>query len=811
MSDEKRKADALDAYLNHPDRSDDRLTSADKRIVDNLRQAATSEHPRPGFVNELAQQLREKDRSMNEKKTLGVLARLPRLALGGLAFIALIFAGLYAVTLFRAPSPEPAVEDQETRESVEVFEPDDGPFAGHRLEVAGDLDEGPAEAALFRIESPDLPDTVEGAIELGRALGMEDPQVYTSPQDPGRWNVRDDDSSLSYRPQPQTPGPPGLYYALGQWARLAVEGEPMPFSDAARSAIDFLQQGDLLPAEYDVSEAPWTGDTPLRLVEIHPLVDGLPIESDQATIQVGVLPDGEVALAQVNRLGVVPADETVTLKTARQALEELLEGRGGYSFSYENVASDAQRQEVYFPSTAPRQPGERATVNGWANVLLSVTGGPTLVELTGGPGGRTYLLVGQSAGDLAQAGGGQVQVEGVITEERENGELVLEVSSWEPASGPVASCQNGVLSLSTGTAVLQSDQGQTFDLGDVDPALQDGERIEVCAESFDEGRPLTWHHIAAPPSSEVARGGGGGGGGGSAGTVVQAVEVTRVIESSSAGGSESRQVAEQVVAGGGPASPYTVGDSINLSGVVGGFLQRQDDVLIPNLMLQIDEDDDPFTPSVSYPLYGSKSLLDDLVDHYFTYVSVEGQIVDASGDLMRGPQNQAIRIESFEPLEGASGMQAFLGRIEQQEVEGQEVTVFVDEEGGQRYVLTQAMHIEASGQRVWIAGFVHPQAELGGMPVLAPQSMNTGSHVDAAQSPEDIPMQQEIPVMDERGPSSPAGGLPQTMIVERVTLGYSLDAPGGGGGTTLTPTWLFYGHSPDEATTFVLQMSAVAQ
>jgi hypothetical protein len=88
--------------------------------------------------------------------------------------------------------------------------------------------------------------------------------------------------------------------------------------------------------------------------------------------------------------------------------------------------------------------------------------------------------------------------------------------------------------------------------------------------------------------------------------------------------------------------------------------------------------------------------------------------------------------------------------------------------------------------------------------------MNSGSHVDAAESADEIPMDTEIHIMEE-GPPSSSAGLPQTMIVDEITLGYTLNAPGGNDDTTLTPTWLFYGRSPDGSTTFVLQMSAVAQ
>jgi hypothetical protein len=250
---------------------------------------------------------------------------------------------------------------------------------------------------------------------------------------------------------------------------------------------------------------------------------------------------------------------------------------------------------------------------------------------------------------------------------------------------------------------------------------------------------------------------------------------------------------------------------VNVSGVVGGYMRREGDDLIPNLVLEIDVDDDPFTPPASYPLYGSQALLEELSTQYGAYVDVDGEVVEGSSESMIGPQNQALRVASYETNDGSEGMRAFLGRIERQTIGGEERAIFIDEESGERYVLAQRLGMESEGQKVLVTGYIHPEAEVDGLPVLVPNGMRSGSQIDAAESADEIATDTEIHIMEEGPPSSPGGGLPQVMLIDEVTLGYTLNAPGANDGAALTPTWLFYGRSPDGSTTFVLQMSAVAQ
>lgn len=811
MSDERRLANELEKYLDDPERYEGALDPAAKQTANNLRKLANSEHPRPGFVNELAQQLQKKDREMSENPRTPLYQRLLRLAFSGVALAALLLVAFYAAGLFRPPELEPAVQDMQTPETVEIVEPKEGPFAGHRLQFAAELPDGPGAVPLYQLSPIAVPDSVEGAVELALSFGLQNPQVYEMVTDPGRWVVRDENGrsiTLLVEAQPRGGMPGGIFYS-GNQGRDAQEGEPLPYDEAARIAIEFLDGANLLPDEYDVQEQPSAGGT-VTTVNIVPLLNGLPLNGQSAPIQVGVLPDGTVVHAQIHALSATSLGETVAIKPARQALEDLPQSGGGYGFSYENVVPEGQRLRIFYPDVSPPQQGERVTVQGWANVLVSVADGSVKALLQGRSQGIAYELTGPAVEELAEAGGGEVEVRGSVVDLQPNGTPVLEVESWqraEPAAFP-SSCITGEFAREDERALIRSDDGDTFDLGAVDPDLSGGERIEVCAESFEEGQVVAWNHIITPPSSELQ---GGGGGGGASGTVVEAVEsveVTRVIESGSAEGGTGRQVAEQVVAGGPDAtSPYEIGDAVEVTGNVGGYLRREGEEVVPYLMLGIDHDGDPLTSDLYYPIYGDREALLALSDHSRLYVGVQGTVVEASGEL-QGPDGQALLLESFEPPAESQGIRSFLGHLERETLDGREVTVLVDGESGGRYVLNQdfGMMQDIEGA-IWAAGVVHPDAEVGGLPVLALYSTRSGSDVDAAESAADIQVEEAIQVVEEES-ASRGTGLPQTLIVERVELAYSYDNPAATGGETLTPTWLFHGRSPDGMTTFILRLDA---
>ncbi|MFW6097165.1 MAG: hypothetical protein ACOC9Z_03770, partial [Chloroflexota bacterium] len=489
----------------------------------------------------------------------------------------------------------------------------------------------------------------------------------------------------------------------------------------------------------------------------------------------------------------------------------LVQNGGGYSFSYENVTPDGQRLRVFYPELSPPQQGERVTEHGWVNVFVAVADGHIEALLQGRSQGIAYELSGSAVQELAEAGGGEVEVQGIIVDVHANGTPVLEVESWqpaEPAAGP-SSCVTGEFAREDDRALLQSDDGDTFDLGAVDSDLTGGERIEVCAESFEEGQAVTWNQIVSPPSAEVAQASGGGGA--SSGTVVEAVEVTRVITSESSEGGTESQVAEQIMPGDAEtSSPYAIGDAIEVTGSVGDFLRREGEDVVPYLGLSIDHDDDPFTPPLYYPLYGDREVLMALSEYNRLYVDIQGTVIEATGE-MRGLDGQAILVEAFEPSGESQEIQSFLGHLERETLEGREVFVLVERESGDRYVLNQDLRMmEDIEGAFWAAGVIHPSAEVAGLPVLEVVSSRSGGDVETAESAAEFQREEAMQVLEEGPPSPPSrgAGLPETMIIERVELAYSYDNPAATEAQTFTPTWLFRGRSPDGTTTFVLRLDA---
>lgn len=792
MSNEKKVAGQLEAYLNSDAKDEGMLDPATRQVATSLLQAANAEQPRPGFVNELAGQLKERNQEM-KRQTSSAPSRLLRLAFSGVGLVALIAVAAYAAGLFRAPQLEPAAGESETPQAAELFQPDSGPLAGHQLRLTAALPDAPRELQRYEASAAfQPPDDIAEAQALGRALGLQNPDVYESPQSPGFWIVRDENGvSLSFQ-RHREGGPTGLHYSNNPQP-YDTTGGPLPFEEAANGAVGFLEQVGLLPAEYLLEEEATGGSGAVRLVKVIPVVDGLPIVAARQPTTVGITPDGVVAHAHIFPLATAALDASIEVRPARQALDNLLAGRGGYSFSFEHILSEGQRQRIYFPPHATPSTGQTISTEGWLQILRSLSDGHVEVTLNSWLG-VNYQLAGVHLDELASAENTPVQVEGIVVEERDNGLLVLEVSRWQPAStSPPVQCLTGFLALASGSMLLQADDGGTFDLGEPVVEIPDGQRVEVCAGSFDE-EVVAWQRIAMPPSVETGGGSSGvssdagsGSGAGSSGGALTAAEVTREgqVESS-----------ETVPAGGDPSlSPFAAGDEVTVRGLVGGFMERDGDDLIPHLLLAIDADDDPFTPRISLALYGPQALIAELSGHYRAYVEVQGIVVEAGGELPLLAK-QAIQVDSFKLLEGAQGVQAFLGHMERQTVDGRDMSLFVDEETGERYILTTSHSSQPSRMRTFVAGVVHPHTASDGLPLLEPISIQSGSEVDAAESPAEIVQDTQLPLMD--GPASPAvEGLPQALVIEGIELVYQMD-----GGAELVPAWRFTGRSEDGQTIF---------
>lgn len=813
MKDEKRTADELEKYIDRPETYDGDLEPGLERVVDSLHHAASQPRPRPGFVNELAQRLQEKERTMSEKsRSRKLWSAFRRVAAGGVALAALLALVVVAAGLFSRFEPEPAALDEEqATESdtpIQTVVATEGAFEGAEFVLMTELSDEPGEAALLTVldvRSPPQTDGGQNALAAAPNFGILDGTLYESPNDPNGWMVMAEDGrSVSYRQDGPLAG--HIYYNNPQAQRET--GERLPYAEAVEIAREFLQ----LPDDYEAAPEQSAPSSSHRAVRFYKVFEGRPIVGTEAAAEVAVSPGGQVAYARLMPMDVTPAGDPIPVKSARQAFDDLLQGEAGYSFSYNYAGPDPVQH--FKPPPPEWEVGDAVTVEGWLTVLPPVNGGEPHAELRARDGVTTYLLTGPDVAELVDYSDQQIRASGAIAEQRGPARWEMTLASWEaqpPPEGQSGACQIGLFRRDGDAATLETDEGETYQLAYPPEELSGGERVEVCADAFSTGEPVEWVRMASPPASEANRSGGGGSG---AVTVAEAVEVTPAV--TTGGGAVSESVTEIVGASDeAPASPYELGEPVSVIGTLIGSIEVDGDERTLDLGLLVNVGEDPLAPPLYFPLNGRRELLEEMSEHYRLHVSVQGTVV-AAGEERHGPDGQAIQVQGFERVWPEEKLEAFLGRVQVETLEGRQVAVFTDETTEQRYVLAPHYPGRVASERVWLSGVVHPEATFAGLPLLEPLETRTGSNVDAAESAGDLPLQTEIPVYD----SAPAGGPPWmqgTLIIEEVVLGYHYqptprrpDEENGGadGPQRLEPVWIFTGHSDDGTIAFTIFVDA---
>lgn len=830
MSDEQRISEELEKYLDQPDSYTGNLDPQTKEVADSLRQAARQPSPRAGFVNELAQRLQERNQEIagRPRRRLWQMGRRLALVAAGLAAV-LLFA-FYVSSLFREPEVEPAVSDLETPAPAIVRQATAGGLEGVEFHLAEPLPDEGGEIALYEAMVSGVPATPEEALALARALGMENPQLYETSEVKPQWTAIDDrgrtlrwvpfeDQRFSSPQRPQGSRPASLSYSIQEIERLSAEGDPLAFDEAARIAEEFLRSGDLLPAEYEVQDGQSIVASALRLVEFRPLVDGHPVSGYETTIRVMVMPDGTVSNASVLPLAFTSTGETMAVRSAREAFDDAINGIGGFGYSFDTQPADGQQTEVYFPVTSLPRVGDSVTLRGWLSVYRPLGQGNPRVLFQASANRATYELRGPLDNGLMAASSSEVEITGIVEEVAGAGPIPLEVQSWHSlGSAPQpATCLVGTFRREGETGRLEADDGNSYLLSGVPQKVNDGQRAEVCGEFADSGDPRDWQSIAVPPFSENPSGSGGGGGGQSV-AVGQTVAVTRTIESdpesSAPQGASGVEVAVPVARPQEGDSPFEIGQEVSTTGQVQGFRRNVEGEPRPVIQFMVDADDDPLTPALPYPLQAEDGTLEEISQYFGLHLTIDGIVVPGE-DQFFGPDQQSILVQGFQQPRPEEKLQRFLGHMQTETLEGREVTTFTNEQSGTRYVLAQGYGNPDPEERVLIVGAVHPQATFAQLPLLQPVQVRMGSDVDAAEVPSDIPVETEMPTV-EMGSSGPLGssGMPQTLLIDRVVLGYSLSATRpaqqdeGASSPALTPMWLFYGHSLDGYTSFVLEVPA---
>lgn len=373
------------------------------------------------------------------------------------------------------------------------------PFAQATFTLNAALPGEPAEAAVLR-QTPAGELTPEAARQLANRFGFsgdlyrenivtgEDaaiilPTIYYTFDGPrtfsvDAWSANYQDNSAPYDPA-NTPD----------------------FASASQTAVQFLQSRGLLDFPYVVRQG-FGGD-----VLVARQIDGRAL--NQPEIVVGVSPEGVVSYVSYQVMPNLEMVGNYPLIPAAEAWARLQNGVTSNNIPY-TVYPAADTAVTNPLSTArswqrPYAPGETVQLYGWPNAYLPASGsGAARVQL------YPFQLSGNEEviNQIAEATGQQIMVEGVMGED---GRTVA-VNTWSPTDLEPLSFQ-GVIRRAGDQALLETGDGQTFQLPDAPIEIPDGQELFVFAwnsQPVEDGPPLLqWERLdeatlPAEPAAEPA-------------------------------------------------------------------------------------------------------------------------------------------------------------------------------------------------------------------------------------------------------------------------------------------------------------------
>ncbi len=757
---------------------------------------------------------------------------LPRIVVAGTAVALLI------IVITQFVNPQTFLSDSDAEPVVESLPANITTVGDTTITLEADLTADPGEVPLYRAVPEPIPTTPEEALAWAQAFGLTEPQVYRpqNESDPGIYVLGSDGQRLIFL---SYGGFGQINYAFPAVGRL--DGEPLPFAQAAEAATAFLSAHNLLPADYFIEPA--LGDNgPIRQVLIQPAAEGGIIGGDSG-LRLGVNAAGQVVHASLSQLQLEPAG-TTTVISAEAAYQDLLDSRNVLGSTYSRMTTAGDGYRIYWSPTPTWEVGQTVDVTGYLHVLVHAQTGVPLVELSG-PDQASYLLSGEDLATIAeQAQQGAVRVQGMVTVQNGPNGWQVAVENWQSVTPDEfsAPCFIGTLTRTEGVARFVSDAGDEFGLPNAPEDIAAAEQIEVCAAPAESGTDLAWYHISVPPQGPGIPPGG----------VVseQMVVVEEAVEVA-----VTRVVVEQVGEGGEeggsgiveaiplpaptaefiePTDPYEIGDEVTLTGVVQLFrIINEDGEERLEATFRNDGDQGEATYPLTYPLLASPELLEEMAEFHELHIRVYGRIVPLPDTemFMMPHLSQAIEVVSFDRPWPEERMERFLGHASIEEIEGKQVLVFIDHATDQQYVITpldvppQAYEHDPMLQeeQILLTGIVHPTDSFGGLPLLERRGTSAGPDVAAATDVSELPVydHDRIPVIDESHMAprdGVAGVLHGDVIIERVELLYPYQpqpAPYGSDAeepetTLLEPVWAFYGRSADGTEQFIIRVKAVA-
>jgi hypothetical protein len=228
--------------------------------------------------------------------------------------------------------------------------------------------------------------------------------------------------------------------------------QPLPFTDRAALAEQFLQEKNLLDFPYEIHPG-WGNE-----VQFLTLVDGRSV-NNWSLITVNISGDSQIMSVSIRPFGELNQIQTESLRSAADAWQYLQDNLADGPIMFNLIASDP----AYYappPSNGKKTlwelefaAGQEVTLNSWVQIFRPADGSITPRMSTD----RGLVLAADDATleAIAEAVsfGNNVRLHGTLSGEVDN--LVLNISEWEPVVGPYDVYLSGTTRLVNGVVSLE--------------------------------------------------------------------------------------------------------------------------------------------------------------------------------------------------------------------------------------------------------------------------------------------------------------------------------------------------------------------
>ena len=749
-----------------------------------------------------------------------VMRLVPRVVVG------MVAVGIIVFVLVQLPFwHEPEIEPMVAATAIAVLEGGSGPS------LEADLSADPGQVPLYQILPRPAPDTPEAMLAWARTFGLLDPVLYeqVASSDPAQHVIGSDGRRLIFNGGAATGE---IFYSN---PAAAPSGEALTWTEASQIAVDFLDEHDLLPAQYQVDAALFEPSANgWQNVVVRAAVDeGVigELNGYGSSQSIMVASDGQVVHASLRPLEVQVAATTVEVISAQEAYANLLAGESIGSSRGEIGGSS--KASLSYTRPIDWQVGQAIDVVGYLELLVGVADGDIKATLSYA-NGVTFQLMGPRLTELAAETWSQsYRLQGTVMAQLGPSSWEVEVQDWQPVAYDAVPCLSGELVRQENGVQLRSDEGKVYELPQAPEEIVAGERLQVCLRLPGEPEAsLDWSVIQVlSPSEQVFSSGGG--------VTVEEVAVTRVVvsdvvelEGDTAAapviplppdGVAAATEAPAIV----PESPYTLGDSVEIIGYVQG-VRLINDAGSSRLELQLihDEGQEKGVYFLPYPLLAPAALMEEMAALADLHIRVRGEIVAAPEDTMYiSSHKQAIAVESFDRPWPEEKLENFLGHFSVEEIEGQQRMVFTDHGTGKRYVVDPQFPVvvsehdpRMSEEQGLLTAIVHPAAEpIGGLPVLLNRGYATGPEISLATDVSQFPLPTESRIGTINESFLRGNEIGEGDIIERVELVYPYQPPFVAPDEEapeaevplVEPVWVFYGRNAQSTLFFVLEVRAV--